>query len=121
MKEWSWMEKGGKERTGGKRGGLDERAIGGQVVWRGRDGGHVGRREGRDGNKRGKKRREMQKGTEISPTFDTSSPATHKHIHTLTRTRDTELVLERSSAARSMPLDISKERDSNTRGPRRSP
>lgn len=98
MKEWSRLERGGKGRTEGKRRGLGERAKGGQVVWCEREGGHAGGRDGRDGNKRAnrekQREKEEQKGTGTAPSFDTSSPThTLKHIHTLTHTRDSELVL----------------------------
>lgn len=57
----------------------------------------------------------MQRGTGISPTFDTSSP-THTHTH-----KGQGVSVSIGTAARSMTLYISKERDSNTRGLRGSP
>lgn len=70
MKEWSWLEKGRKARTGGKRRGLGERAKGGQVVWCDREGGHAGAgREGmgiREQTERKKRKRNAKRDWDIS-------------------------------------------------------
>lgn len=76
-----------------------------------------------------KKEEEKQEGTGISPTFDTSSPThintyththKHKHIHALTH-KGPRVSVSIGTTAHSMTMYISKDRDLNTRGPRRSP
>lgn len=85
--------------TGGRRRvSLGERAKGGQVVWCEREGGHAGRRKGRHGNKRAnrekqKRKRGMRRDRDISNVLHLLTDTHKKHLHTLTHTREREVVL----------------------------
>lgn len=114
-----WKKEGKKDRQRERRRAPGERAKGGQIVGYETEGGHMGRREGRNGNKSKQREKEQRRGTGIPPTFDTSSKThtrTHTHPH-----EGQEVSVSNGTAARSVTLYISEERDSNTRGPRRSP